>query len=219
MGDDGRSQGRGTAAAAAPESQGKTPHKRERAGQVAVTDDELLTTREAAAYLKMNEQTVRLYAREQRIPAVCVGRRWLIRHSALDAWIDSHQPPQRGATVLVVDDDRFVLDSVSQILEEEGFSVQTARDGAQALAVMHRNVPDLVLLDLKMPGIDGPSAFKEIRTTWDDLPVIILTGYPDSDLMFEALRYGPVTVLSKPADPDKLVAAVQQALRTRRPGG
>ena len=58
--------------------------------------EELLTTRDAAAYLKMNEQTLRLYARQQRIPAVNVGRRWLIRRTALDAWIDSHQSPQRG---------------------------------------------------------------------------------------------------------------------------
>jgi len=163
----------------------------------------------------MNEQTVRQYAREQRLPAVCVGRRWLIRRSALDAWIDSHQPSQHGATVLVVDDDRFVLEAVRRNLEDEGFSVQAARNGAQALGMMHEKAPDLVLLDLKMPGLDGPLAFKEIRTTWDDLPVIILTGYPDGDLMSEALQYGPVTVLAKPADPEKLVAAVEQALRAR----
>ena len=166
----------------------------------------------------MNEQTVRQYAREQRIPAVNVGRRWLIRRSALDAWIDSHQPPKQGETVLVVDDDDFVLDSVSQILEEEGFAVQTASDGTQALEQVQGRAPDLVLLDLKMPGMSGPSVLKELRTKWRDLPVIILTGYPDSDLMFEALRYAPFTVLAKPTDPEKLVAAVQDALRAKRAG-
>lgn len=193
------------------------PRSKERNADVAVTD-ELLTTRDAASYLKLNEQTVRQYAREQRIPAVRIGKRWLIRRSALDAWIDSHQPSPDGAAVLVVDDDEAVLDSVRQILDEAGFAVQTAHGGVEALALMHEKAPDLVLLDLKMPGMDGPSTLREIRAKWDALPVIILIDHPDSDLMAQTLQHAPLTVLPKPVAPEKIVIAVQQALRTRRPG-
>ena len=178
--------------------------------------DELLTTREAAQFLKMNEQTVRIYARRGTMPALRVGKRWLIRRSALDAWLDSHQPVQRGATVLIVDDDEVILDSVGQMLEEEGFAVQTARDGVEALDSIVERMPDVVLLDLKMAGMDGATTLKAIRMRWEGLPVIILTGYPDSDLMHDALQFSPITILAKPSDPEKALRAVNDAVGMRK---
>ena len=67
-----------------------------------------------------------------------------------------------------------------------------------------------------MDGMDGPEILREIRARCGDLPVIILTGYPDSDLMHEALQYSPLTLLAKPADPEKLISAARRALPARR---
>jgi len=90
-----------------------------------------------------------------------------------------------------------------------------AADGLQALAAMQQQKPDLVLLDLKMPVMDGPATLKEIRAQWKRLPVIILTGYPDSDLMSRALESSPVTLLAKPVEPDHIMTAVRDALAVR----
>ena len=94
----------------------------------------------------------------------------------------------------------------------EGFRSLTAPGGAEALEIFQRDVPDLVILDLRMPGMDGPTVLREIRKGWGAIPVIILTGYPDSELMNRALEYSPITLLAKPAAAEKIAATVKGIL-------
>ena len=69
-----------------------------------------------------------------------------------------------------------------------------------------------MFLDLKLPGIDGPSLLAEIRNGWGNVPVIVITGFPDGELMERALSHGPVTLVSKPATPSQILDAVKGIL-------
>jgi len=173
---------------------------------------DILDAREAARYLKLNEQTIRRLARANKIPAFKVGGSWRFKKDLLDRWVEHQHASGRRRYVLAVDDEPIVLDFIRPLLEAEGFEVATASDGPSALELMRRHLPELVMLDLKMPGMDGPALLREIRARWRRLPVIILTGYMDSELMTRALPFAPVTVLAKPSDPEQVVAAVRAAL-------
>lgn len=173
---------------------------------------DLLDVREAAAYLKLNEQTVRRLARERQIPGFKVGGSWRFKRSVLDRWTDSQHTESGKAKILVVDDDKAILEFVVLTLAKEGFEVTKASGGEQALELMRQDVPDLVILDLKIPGMDGPAVLKEIRRRWGRLPVVILTGYPDSELMHRALQHSPLLVLAKPAGREQILHAIEQAL-------
>ena len=114
--------------------------------------------------------------------------------------------------MLVVDDEEYIRDTIGRIIEEEGFRVMTASGGREALEIMRQDPPDVVLLDLKMPDMDGPTTLKQIRKAHGLIPVIIITGYPESDLMSETLDYCPVTLLAKPLDPSLVLRAVRTVL-------
>ena len=181
---------------------------------MAETDD-VLDAREAAQYLRINEQTVRRLARDNEIPAFKVGGSWRFKKSSLDRWAISQEmrPKTKGQRILVVDDDEDVRHVVRRALEREGFTVTTAAGGNEVVAMLDENPPNLIFLDLKMPDVDGPTLLKRIRAAWGHVQVIVLTGYPESDLMERALEHGPITLLSKPSTPKQIVQAVQGARR------
>jgi CheY-like chemotaxis protein len=119
---------------------------------------------------------------------------------------------RRRKTVLVIDDEADVREVVSQALTGAGFKVRAAPGGAEALKLMEENVPDLVILDLKMVGMDGPTLLKEIRRGWGNIAVLVLTGYPESELTNRALQYPPTTLLSKPFTPEQVVETARSIL-------
>lgn len=175
-------------------------------------DSDVLDAREAAQYLKINEQTVRRLARDSEIPAFKVGGSWRFKRSSLDRWASSQELRQIHRNVLVIDDEEAVRTVLKRALEREEFRVETVGSGEEALTSLRDGVPDVIILDLKMPGMDGPEVLRHIREQRDDVPVIILTAYPESTLMERAMQYGPITLLSKPASPDLVVATVRKAL-------
>ena len=87
------------------------------------------------------------------------------------------------ATIMVIDDTALARESVAKLLEYEGFRTQRARNGKEAWAMMYHEAPDLILLDLMMPEMDGITFLTMLRrsTLWKDLPVIVLTGVTDDD--------------------------------------
>ena len=173
---------------------------------------DVLSAREAADYLGAHVETVRRLARRGDIPAYKMGKDWRFRRSTLRRWAEQRNEGSRPAHVLVVDDEKAIRRLIRDMLEPEGYRVSAASSGAEALALMRQDTPDVALLDLKMPGMGGPDVLREIRKAYGALPVIIITGYPDSDLMHEALRYSPVIVLAKPATRAQVMAAVRAAL-------
>jgi excisionase family DNA binding protein len=174
-------------------------------------DRDIVDVRGASELLRLHEETVRCMAREGRIPAFKVGRVWRFSRRSLHEWAQGQWKQEPLNSVLIVDDDEAVRNVARQVMERAGFRVLTAEGGTQALAIMRQDLPNVVLLDLRMPGMDGPTTLKAIRAEHGDVPVIIITGYPDSELVVRALDHGPVTLLAKPLDRRQLIASVQAA--------
>ena len=176
----------------------------------------MFKVQEVADYLCVHAETIRRMARRGDIPSFKVGRDWRISESALKRWEETHHLCSRKAHVLVVDDEEAFLQMIRQTIERHGYRVSTASSGSLALELIKRDPPDVVLLDLVMPEMDGPTILKEIRKFDEHLPMIIITGYPDSNLMMAALRQSPFMVLPKPVEAKKMIEVVDLSLNGSR---
>jgi DNA-binding NtrC family response regulator len=117
------------------------------------------------------------------------------------------------ATILVVDDELGIRALLSEILTDEGHAVELAENAAQARAVRERLKPELVLLDIWMPDVDGISLLKEWGASGQlTMPVIMMSGHGTIDTAVEATKYGAMAFLEKPITLQKLLRAVEQAL-------
>jgi DNA-binding NtrC family response regulator len=117
------------------------------------------------------------------------------------------------ATILVVDDELGIRALLSEILTDEGHSVELAENAAQARACRERVRPDLVLLDIWMPDVDGISLLKEWATGGLlTMPVVMMSGHGTIDTAVEAIKFGAMAFLEKPITLQKLLRAVEQAL-------
>jgi two-component system response regulator AtoC len=119
------------------------------------------------------------------------------------------------ATVLVVEDERAALDSLAIMLEEEGYRVLTAEDGETALALALREEPDLVLLDLRLPGMDGLTMLQRLRDGYSNTAVIIMTADTTSSSAIRATQLGAFDYITKPVDIDHLLVVARRALEYR----
>lgn len=115
-------------------------------------------------------------------------------------------------TVLVIDDDEFVRVSLEHLLRAHGYEVITAAGGQEALERIEREVPDLVLTDLRMPGMDGLEVLCRAKGRFPHMAVILLTGYSTLESAIQALRYGADDYLLKPCREGELLERIQAAL-------
>ena len=118
--------------------------------------------------------------------------------------------------VLVVDDERLIRWSLEQMLEKSGYAVETAEDGATALAAVRDDSPDLVLLDLKLPDTDGLHVIRQIKESHPGIQVVIMTAYSDVATAVEAMRLGAYDYIPKPIDFDNLAVTLRNALETQQ---
>lgn len=112
------------------------------------------------------------------------------------------------ASVLVIDDDLDLLETMKLMLETE-YEVRTAHDGLEGLEELKRKLPDILIMDLTMPNVDGVEILRAVKENWDSMPVIVYTAYTNGNIMKRAMEYSPFTLLSKPADMDTLLRAVR----------
>ena len=119
-------------------------------------------------------------------------------------------------SILIVDDEPSILQSLSGLLTDEGFEVITANNGYEALKVIDTEAPDLVMLDIWMPGIDGMETLKEIKKNSTALPVIIITGHGNVETAVKATKLGAFDLIEKPLNIDKVIVAINNALNFRR---
>jgi nitrogen regulation protein NR(I) len=118
--------------------------------------------------------------------------------------------------ILVVDDDPGVLAAFEQVLTEQGHEVITADRGAAALACLGTTEPDLVIMDIRMPGLSGLQTFRQIRQDRPRLPVIIMTGYATMETAIEATKLGAFDYHVKPLNPEEMLRTVDSALECVR---
>ena len=118
--------------------------------------------------------------------------------------------------VLVVDDEEDAREMLAAILTQAGFDVDDAADGFAALSKVSHYRPDVVVTDLRMPGMTGVDLLQRIRRIHGDVPVILATGLETWDLCTAAEAYGAVTCLVKPVELDELIWHIEAALAVRQ---
>ena len=116
------------------------------------------------------------------------------------------------ARILLVDDEIEILDVITEHLEREGYAVTRAVDGAEALRKVQNERPDLVLLDIMLPGMNGLEVLRRLRRDHPKIPVIMLTGLNDEALARTTLQMGAVDYVQKPLDPGHLKRVVLAAI-------
>ena len=190
------------------------------------TDEVFLTTEEVLEYLQVNLRTVYRLIKAGKIPAVRVGRQWRFRKRDIDAWLDSQRPrgdrpaapvpaaPVRSARqrVLVVDDEASIRDLLSKTLALAEYEVDTAADATSALDRVRTGSYDLLIADLKMPGMDGLTLIRQAKRIKENLPVIIITGFSSESSAIEAVNLGVAGYLTKPFRVPQVLAAASKAL-------
>jgi EAL domain-containing protein (putative c-di-GMP-specific phosphodiesterase class I) len=126
-------------------------------------------------------------------------------------------PAANTATrVLLVDDERSLARALSKLLELAGCIVVTASEGREALALIASSAFDVIVSDIRMPGVDGLALLRAIRAKDLDVPVVFLTGSPTLETATEAIAYGAFRYLTKPIDGQELAAVVERAAQTHR---
>jgi len=195
------------------------------AGPHGLNEEGFLTTEEVLEYLQVNLRTVYRLIKAGKIPAVRVGRQWRFRKRDIDAWLESQRPrqvrpgAQRQATppagrprILVVDDEAAIRDLLSKTLALAEYDVDLAPDGRTALERLRIIPYDLLITDLKMPGIDGLTVVREARRLKADIPVVIITGFSTEASAIEAVNLGVSGYLTKPFRVPRVLAAAAKAL-------
>ena len=194
-------------------------------------DEAFLTTDEVLAYLQVNLRTVYRLIKAGKLPAVRVGRQWRFRKGDLDAWLESQRPRAAGSAqalsssspsaptaltarprILVVDDEASIRDLLSKTLALADYDVDVAPDGRSAVERLRMLAYDLLITDLKMPGMDGLGVIREARRLKADLPVIIITGFSTEASAIEAANLGVAGYLTKPFRVPRVLAVAAKAL-------
>ena len=119
-------------------------------------------------------------------------------------------------TILIVDDDAQLRQSFEKILNEEGHTVRTAPSGEEGIAMVKREVPDLVIMDVRLPGMDGLEAFRVIHDLEPKLSVIVMTAHGTTETAIEATKTGAFDYVTKPFEIPDMLALISQALESAR---
>jgi DNA-binding NtrC family response regulator len=124
--------------------------------------------------------------------------------------------PEQKLSILIVDDEEVVRDSLVHWFTEEGYEVEAAADASDALAKLAGREFDLLIADIRMPGMDGIELLEKMRAEQLDTSVIVMTGYASVETAVRALKHGAFDYITKPFDPDDLSVVVRNALEQHR---
>ncbi len=186
--------------------------------------EELMTVSELANYLKLELRSLGRYLRvhplaqkDAQLPAIRMGGRWRFRKEDIDRWLLQHTSlqahPEQKPRILVVDDDENFRSMLLDLLQASGYMTHGVEDGEAAISLLQELTFNLLLVDLRMPGMGGLELIRKAKSLYSDVRVIILTGYEAKESTFEALRLGVTDSLEKPIqDLRVLESAVERAL-------
>jgi excisionase family DNA binding protein len=201
-------------------------------------DDLFLTTAQVIDYLHINLRTVYRLLKAGRLPAVRVGRQWRFRKADVDAWLEGRRPAAQAAPgtapsasavsapphgmappaagspprILVADDEEAIRVLLAKTLALAEYDVRTVPDGQSAIALLRAERFQLLITDLRMPGVDGLAVIREARRLSADLPVVIITGFSSEASAIEAINLGVSGYLTKPFRVAKVLAVAAKAL-------
>lgn len=204
-----------------------------------MSDEKLLTISEVTKYLKIPKSTIYKLSQRGDIPSCKIGKQLRFRKSTLDSWLHKREGGLQMSTrssflleepsvstgaktrfVLIIDDDELVLKTLSKFLKVYGYGVEPVNNGEQALKKVEEADFDLIIADVRMPGMDGLEAIKKIREinthkNKRQIPEIIITGYMDSTAQQEALSMGVSDYIHKPFFISELLNAVKQKIDSK----
>ena len=126
------------------------------------------------------------------------------------------QSAMSKGSILVVDDEANARTALAELLREEGYAVETAADGYKALGKMEEGLPDLVLTDLKMPGMGGVELLEKVRAADEDAAVVVMTAFGAVDTAVDAVKKGAANYLTKPLNMSELLLVLERELERRR---
>ena len=190
-------------------------HRRAPAGE-----PDWLTLGQAAKYLGVAQSTIRKWSDQGRVPAFYTpGGHRRYRKGDLDQFLESSGPSgttEGTSVVLIVDDDPRLREYVRVNLEMEGYSVREAGSAEEGLQVLEESTPDLVLLDVMMPNVDGWEMLQRVqeRHGVGAIPVIMFSGKVDETAAAEAESRGAHGFIGKPFNPQELIDQTKQLLPT-----
>jgi DNA-binding NtrC family response regulator len=120
--------------------------------------------------------------------------------------------PAVDAVVLVVDDEASIRESLRMILEYEGYSVDEARSGGEALSKVASRAPDAILLDIKMPEMDGLEVLRSLEGQGYEMPILVISGHADVATAVEATKQGAYDFFEKPLQRDRILVSLKNAI-------
>jgi excisionase family DNA binding protein len=176
-------------------------------------ESDWLTLGQAAKFLGVAQSTIRKWSDQGRVPAFYTpGGHRRYRRGDLETFLDRSGPGPRGGgpLVLVVDDDSRLREFMRVNLEMEGYTVREASSADEALAALEDQAPQLVLLDVVMPGVDGWQMLQRMQERHGSIPVIMFSGKVDDESAADAEQRGARAFVGKPFDPQQLIERAKQ---------
>ena len=177
------------------------------------SEPDWLTLGQAAKFLGVAQSTIRKWSDQGRVPAFYTpGGHRRYRRRDLETFLDRSGPGGRseGPLVLVVDDDPVLREFMRVNLTMEGYSVREAASAEEALEAIEGSAPELVLLDVVMPGVDGWQMLQRMQERHGSIPVIMFSGKVDENSAAEAEERGARGFVGKPFDPQQLIERAKQ---------
>jgi excisionase family DNA binding protein len=176
-------------------------------------ENDWLTLGQAAKFLGVAQSTIRKWSDQGRVPAFYTpGGHRRYRRRDLETFLDRSGPGGRtdGPLVLVVDDDPRLREFMRVNLTMEGYSVREAASAEEALEAIEDTAPELVLLDVVMPGVDGWQMLQRMQERHGSIPVIMFSGKVDESSAGDAEERGARGFIGKPFDPQQLIERAKQ---------
>jgi excisionase family DNA binding protein len=185
--------------------------------------EHMMDIKQVAEFLQMNKMTVYKLARQGKIPAFKVASEWRFKKELIEQWLmnqlkgnpemeklGAEMKSGYGKTVLVVDDEEVIRDFFNRTLTE--YKVLTASSGEEALSIIKKDKPDLVLLDIKMPGINGIETLRKIKEIDSSIAVVMLSAFETLETNIAAARLGAYTSIAKPFDLEEMKSIIKVAM-------
>jgi excisionase family DNA binding protein len=177
------------------------------------SEPDWLTLGQAAKFLGVAQSTIRKWSDQGRVPAFYTpGGHRRYRRGDLEAFLDRSGPGGKdtGPLVLVVDDDSRLREFIRVNLEMEGYTVREAESADEGLTAIEDQAPDLVLLDVMMPNVNGWEMLQRMQERHGSIPVIMFSGKEDERTLAQAAERGARGFVGKPFDPQQLIERAKQ---------